>query len=159
MFTEQNERGFTMNKDEMLNGYTAHTAASAYIIGFVLNGLLYSIFTRTLQDVYDNIKLDRASTSHGGMAKIRIRMDKISKLKLARVATCHGVASVLNYADMKNAGEKFERYITEQNGKVWVKDSVPFWQAGDIEINGEQVQIKFDGAEITNEKTLAKVLG
>ena len=58
-----------------------------------------------------------------------------------------------------NKGENFERVITELLiGETWVKDSVPFNVAGDIRWNGEEVQIKFDGAELTNEKTLARAM-
>ena len=61
-------------------------------------------------------------------------------------------------ADAKhNAGENFERIITETlTDELWVKDSVPFWVKGDINVNGEEIQIKLDGAELTNEKTLAR---
>lgn len=146
-----------MNRDEMLKLYESKTAANAYIIGFEMNGCLYTLYSETLNAVADCIKYDRAAQSHGGMGKIRLRMSKLDKIKLARKAVNHGPVSVMEYAEKYNNGEKFERYITELNGQKWSKDSVPFWQAGDIEINGLQVQIKFDGAEITNEKTLMRI--
>ena len=60
--------------------------------------------------------------------------------------------------DKYNKGENFERIITELlTGETWVKDSVPFNVAGDIVVNGENIQIKFDGAEITNERLLKKL--
>ena len=144
-----------MTREEMLTKYEALTAADAYIIGFEFNGSLYTYYTNTLDAIADRIVLDHASSKRGGTAKIRIRLDKWAKIRLAQKATNCGKISVMEYAGKYNVGEKFERYVTELNGKVWTKDNVPFWQAGDIEINGKQVQIKFDGAEITNEKTLA----
>jgi hypothetical protein len=54
----------------------------------------------------------------------------------------------------------FEKVITETfTNEKWVKDSVPFFVAGDATINGEQVQIKLNGAELTNEKILARYFG
>ena len=37
------------------------------------------------------------------------------------------------------------------------KDSVPFYVEGDLEIDGRQVQIKFNGAQIVVERTLKKL--
>ena len=146
-----------MTREEMLTKYETLTAADAYIIGFQMNGCLYTLYTETLASIADCIKYDRAAQSHGGMGKIRLRMTQLDKVKLARVAINRGPINVMEYAEKYNNGEKFERYITELNGQKWIKDNVPFWQSGDIEINGKQVQIKFDGAEITNEKTLARI--
>ena len=39
----------------------------------------------------------------------------------------------------------------------WVKDSVPFNVAGDIELDGQQIQIKFDDADQTKEKILKRI--
>ena len=51
----------------------------------------------------------------------------------------------------------FEKIITEQfAGEKWAKDSVPFFVDGDATINGVKVQIKLNGAELTNEKILKR---
>lgn len=146
-----------MTREEMLSKYEAATAAEAYIIGFELNGELYTYYTNDLNDVADRIVLDRTSSKRGSVAKLRLRLDKLAKIRLAQKATQRGNISVIEYAGNYNAGDRFERYITEINGKVWAKNHTPFWAAGDIEINGKQVQIKYDGAEITNEKTLMRM--
>ena len=67
-----------------------------------------------------------------------------------------GTSAILN--DNKyNRGKCFEKFVFEINSQIWKKDSTPFNVAGDIEIAGKQVQIKFDGAELTNEKILAQI--
>ena len=54
----------------------------------------------------------------------------------------------------------FEKIITETyTAEKWAKDSVPFFKAGDATINGEEVQIKLNGAELTNEKILHRYFG
>ena len=70
-----------------------------------------------------------------------------------------GAESLLQTEDRYNKGERFERIITERlTGETWVKDSIPFTDAGDIELDGRQIQIKLTDAELTNEKTLERIL-
>ena len=56
-----------------------------------------------------------------------------------------------------NRGEIFEKLVTEYFGQVWVKDNIPFTEAGDIEVNGISYQIKFQKATFCNEKSLASL--
>lgn len=53
-----------------------------------------------------------------------------------------------------NRGSAFEKLVTEYFGQEWHKDSVPFTEAGDIEVNGKAYQIKYEGATFCNEKQL-----
>ena len=81
-------------------------------------------------------------------------IEKLSVLKEG----CEHFIKEKHREEKYNKGECFERVITETlTGETWVKDSVPFNVAGDITLNGEQVQIKFDGAELTNERTLMRI--
>ena len=147
-----------MTRNEMINRYNALSVATAYIIGFVLNGLLYYTMSAHIADEF--LKLDRMSSKRGGWAKIRVKLSSADRKALVECgkAIMIGSADLLNTADKYNKGERFERVITETlTGETWVKDSVPFNVAGDITLNGQEVQIKFDGAELTNEKTLMRI--
>lgn len=147
-----------MTRNEMINRYNALSVATAYIIGFVLNGLLYYTMSAHIADEF--LKLDRMSSKRGGWAKIRVKLSSADRKALVECgkAIMIGSADLLNTADKYNKGERFERIITETlTGETWVKDSVPFNVAGDITLNGQEVQIKFDGAELTNEKTLMRI--
>ena len=146
-----------MNRNEMINRYNALSASTAYIIGFVLNGLLY--YTMSAHINPDFLKYDRMSSKRGGWAKIRVRLSSADRKALVECGRAVLLGSAELLADTKyNKGECFERVITESlTGEQWVKDSVPFNVAGDITLNGEQVQIKFDGAELTNEKMLMRI--
>ena len=147
-----------MTREDMIREYANRSAAHKYIVGFECRGnLYYTVYAGMIAD--ELLKLDRASSKKGGMLKVRIRFS--SKLKAAIVnagkAINLGKASLLDTADKYNKGERFERLITETlTDEVWVKDQIPFWVAGDIRINGEEIQIKMDGAELTNEKALAR---
>lgn len=148
-----------MTLTEMINLYNALTAADGYIVGFILNHLLYYVrFDGHLPT--EILKFDRASSKRGGMAKVRVRL--ASNIRKALVANGQavliGADTLLMTEDRYNKGERFERIITETlTAAQWVKDSIPFNVAGDIELNGKQIQIKFDDAELTNEKTLRRV--
>ena len=142
-----------MNRDEMLRTYNAHSAADAYVLGFAFHGELFAIELPELPDAV--LKLDHASSKRGGQAKIRVRVAKAEKLALiAMGAAVIGKVEDLEADPHHNRGENFERIVTELNGQRWTKDSVPFWVAGDLSLNGRELQIKLDGAELTNEKTL-----
>lgn len=148
-----------MTLTEMINHYNALTAAHAYIVGFVLNHLLY--YVRVDGNLpQEFLKLDRASSKRGGMAKVRVRLS--SAIRTALVANGEAVlmgSETLLTDDRYNKGERFEKVITETlTAETWVKDSVPFNVAGDIELNGVQIQIKLDNAELTNEKILGRLL-
>ena len=143
-------------KNWMTETYNANSAAHSYYFGFVLSGLLYVIAGMTFDELAAYFKMDRASTAKGGFLKIRIRANTAELKALLPVATLLGSAELLT-DEHWNKGEMFEKIITERyTTEQWVKDSVPFFKAGDAEINGEQVQIKLNGAELTNEKILKR---
>ena len=148
-----------MTLNEMVTLYNTLTAADGYIVGFILNHLLYFVrFDGHLPA--EILKFDRASSKRGGMAKVRVRLG--SEIRKALVASGRAVLmgseTLLLTADKYNKGERFERIITETlTTEKWVKDSIPFNVAGDIELDGQQIQIKFDDAELTNEKILKRI--
>ena len=146
-----------MTRNEMIDRYNALAVATAYIIGFVFCGNLYYTISAHIADQF--LKYDRMSSKRGGWAKIRVRLSSADRKALVEC----GRAILLGSADLLidakyNKGECFEKVITETlTNETWVKDSVPFNVAGDITLNGEEVQIKFDGAELTNEKMLMRI--
>lgn len=148
-----------MTREEMISKYEEKSAATSHIFGFPFEGALYSYETNNLSEIDEVFKLGRAAKSHGGAQKIKISFSKLTKKKLINngKAIKLGTLDIMSYIDKYNNGEHFEHYIHEINGKTWVKDSIPFYVAGDIELNGKQVQIKFDGATLVSETTLVRL--
>lgn len=140
----------------LLNAYEATTAATAYILGFLLNGNVYAIFLKSLPTWL--IALDRESSSHGGARKLRIRMNNIARARLMNLGAAYIGTAEEVLASRKNNGEAFEKWMTERLGQEWHKDSVPYWKDGDINTNGERYQVKFESASLANENTIAKAL-
>ena len=146
-----------MTMTEMKVAYCARSAAHKYALGFVFGGNLY-VITLSFAELARFFKLDRASSKRGGFAKIRIKLTSAERAELAQTAELLGAEDLLTADPAHNKGENFERELTERwTSETWVKDSVPFWVAGDIRVNGEEIQIKLDGAELTNEKLLSRL--
>lgn len=148
-----------MTMQEMVTKYNKLSAAHVYLVGFVRDGAVWYV-TVSFEELQAFLKLDHASSKRGGHAKIRVRLSSVQKLQLVSTGKATKLCEVEELsADPKhNRGDNFERVVTEVLAKkVWVKDSTPFWVKGDVNLNGEEVQVKLDDAELTNEKTLARV--
>ena len=146
-----------MTKEEMMVAYNARSAAHTYALGFVFDHALFAI-KLSFEELSEYFKLDRASSKRGGFAKIRIKLTAADRAELSAKAEKLGAEDLLIKDSAHNKGENFERELTERwTSETWVKDSIPFWMAGDIRVDGVEIQIKLDGAELTNEKLLGKL--
>ena len=142
--------------NELTTAYNKNSAAHSYWFGFILAGLLYVVAGMNFDELSAYFKNDRASSAKGGFRKVRIRATAPELKALLPKALLIGSADLL-LDDHWNKGEMFEKIITERfAGEKWVKDSVPFFVDGDATIDGVKVQIKLNGAELTNEKILAR---
>lgn len=142
-----------MTKATMLKTYRRFSAADNYILGFVYEKMLYMVRVAEIMPRYLNV--EKASRNQG--ENLRLRLKKAHKAQLMKKAPiCLGSADCLN--DSKyNKGEIFEKLVTEYYGQTWEKDTIPFWVQGDINLNGEEVQIKLDSATLMNTKQIKKL--
>jgi hypothetical protein len=145
-----------MTKATMIRNYRKFSKADSYIIGFLYKGSVYAIELDEIAPRF--MKVEHESSKKGGCPKLQLRLNNLYKEQLIRKgAYIVGNASLLE--GKYNKGVEFERYITEMNGQTFRgKDSVGFWIAGDIEIDGRQVQVKFEGAQIVVERTLIRLV-
>lgn len=140
--------------EEMVNFYEKTSFTHNYLFGWIEgNNILatfvdWTVFSRLL------LKNDKAAASKGGALKVRVRADSKAKAILKKTAFVIGIAEELTADKKYNKGENFERIATEKLcNEKWAKDSIPYYKAGDIVYNGKPIQVKFDGAELTNAKT------
>ena len=143
----------------MIATYEANSAADDYWFGFTFNHIVYVVKNIGFAGLAKYFKADRASSNRGGFAKIRIRARVDELAALVPMATALCTEDELKALD-KNVGRAFEqliyaRYTTEE----WVANSVPFFKAGDVRIDGKEIQLKYNGAELTNEKILTRFFG
>ena len=144
-----------MTKETMIRNYRKFSAADAYILGFIYKHQVYMVEVAEIMPRY--MRVEHESSKKGGCAKLQLRLPQNYQKQLMRKgAVCLGDESILN--GEYNKGVEFERLVSEMNGQTFRgKDNVPFYVEGDLEIDGRQVQIKFNGAQIVVERTLKKL--
>lgn len=144
-----------MTKETMIKNYRKFSAADGYILGFIYKHEVYMIEVEEIMPRY--MRVEHESSKKGGCAKLQLRLPQNYQKQLMRKgAICLGNEEILN--GEYNKGVEFERLVSEMNGQTFRgKDNVPFYVEGDLEIDGRQVQIKFNGAQIVVERTLKKL--
>ena len=144
-----------MTKETMIRNYRKFSAADSYILGFEYKHQIYMIEVNEIMPRY--MAVERESSKKGGARKLQLRLKKEHKEALIRKgATLIGNEDILN--GQYNKGIEFERIVSEMNGQTFRgKDNVGFWVAGDLNIEGREVQIKLNGAQIVVETTLERL--
>lgn len=148
-----------MTTQEMIRVYHMHSASHKYIVGFIRDGKVYYV-TITFDALSTMLKACKASSKRGGFNKVRVYVSANQQKAMISNGQAVEICSMEDLvAEKYNKGELFEKAITEKlTGEKWEKDSLPFYEGGDIVLNGENVQIKLNGAELTNEKCLENML-
>ena len=144
-----------MNKNTMIRQYRRFSAADGYVLGFEYK---HTVSARMVDEIMPRfMKVEKESSKKGGAQKLQLRITKNFKEQLIRKgATALGGTEIL--AGQYNKGVEFERIISEMNGQTFRgKENVGFWIEGDLEIDGKQIQVKFNGAQIVVERTLHRL--
>ena len=148
----------TALKDKMITFYNDHAGAHEYIFGYTEAGNVW--MTKASHKVLNNVlKLDLASRGAGYALRFKPNKDiKTYLLSLGAEVLCsveyfESLATSLK----SNRGEIFEKLVTEHFGQVWTKDNIPFTEQGDINVDGIEIQIKFEKATFINEAQIARM--
>ena len=152
-----------MTFEQMVKTYHKYSAATAYILGFVIGNNIYAI-QLTWEQIKVYFKFDHMSSARGGWAKVRIRLTAEQREILAGTAEIVGTKDMLEIIPegykKPNRGDNFESIMLKRiTGETWHKNSDPFWVTGDINTDTDKFQVKLDSAELTNEKTLRGLVG
>ena len=145
-------------KKMLQDGYNNVAFTDQYIMVYQYKGTIY--FTIADRHLVDRVTcLDRASRGQG--YSLRFKPNNSQKI-LLMTENCTPLCSVKFFDDMVtstvyNRGEIAEKLVTEYFGQEWVKDNIPFTEAGDIEVNGIAYQIKYEKATFINEKQMARM--
>jgi len=142
-----------MTKEEMFARYVARDASDAYIVGFIHHEMVYIIKMNELPERF--VKLNRTSSHHHGIRALRMKLTTADKESLlAAGAEIFGKAEILQDARW-NKGQMLQKLIMERAGQTWRPDNKPFWEGGDVVIDGVDYQVKFDGAQLVTENGVA----
>jgi hypothetical protein len=150
--------------DRMRKQYEQFTAAEGYAIGFHYGENVYCAMLDKIPRRYT--RLQRESKSNGGGYGLYIKINEpkfIKELlpkafyvcKLNDLIDSEGHLNDKGERKYFNKGVMFEKAIYEINGQQFRgKDSVRFYQSGDITINGKEIQVKYEWARICYDRTL-----
>lgn len=145
-------------KEMLQKFYHSKAFTRHYIMVFVLDGVVYAVICDC--HMVDKVTcLDMASRGAGYALRFKPnKAQKIMLLKEGAITLCsEEFFNTLVRESKYNRGEIAEKLVTEYAGQTWVKDNVPFTEAGDIEWDGVAYQIKFEKATFINEKTMANM--
>ena len=141
----------------MINRYNEVAFTHNYIWGFTYKHNVYMAIT-TSEVMPLVCKLDKASRGAGYALRFCPTTDQKLVLMPSATLLCSEKFFNEQVAESKyNNGEIFEKMVTEYFGQVWLKDNVPFTEAGDIKTDGVAYQIKYQKATFCNEKSLANL--
>ena len=138
--------------------YNAKNAAVLDYLHTAENGMVYR---RTVQEIPAALCVQSAD-SQTGEKVIRLKAEKVHRFVMESPEFVCAVAELDNiraeFPAVKNYGDAIEYFYrrTYENATTWRKDSTPFYVAGDIVINGAQVQIKFGGARLAAYRLLTE---
>lgn len=142
--------------DRMRKEYEKHTAAQGYAIGFHIGEDVYCAMLDRIPRRYTTIQKECSKAGGGYGLYINVGSNK-RKQELLKHAIKVGTISDL-MDDRYNKGVMFEKLVYEMNGQTFRgKDSVKFYQSGDITIDGKEIQVKYEHARICYDKTLKKL--
>ena len=142
--------------DRMRKQYEQFTAAQGYAIGFHIGDDVYCAMIDSIPRRYTKIQKECSKAGGGYGLYINVN-NKKAKNELLRKAV--KVGTIADITDEKyNKGVMFEKLVYEINGQVFRgKDSVKFYQSGDITIDGKEIQVKYEHARICYDKTLKRL--
>lgn len=144
--------------NSMIQRYNEHSFTHNYIFGFEYKGNIYMV-EATSEALPYILTLDKASRGAGYSLRFKPTVEqRLYLMSLGAVVLCSSAYFKDLVASNKyNNGENFEKLVTEYFGQVWEKDTVPFWEDGDITVGKVAYQVKFNKASFTTEKQLLKL--
>ena len=145
-----------MTKGNAIRYYRKFSGADAYILGFIYKHELYAITVDEIMPRF--MRVERSSAKKGGHEKLQFRLRNEHKEQLIR----KGAQKIGTETDLleipNNKGVSFERMVYRMNGQEpREKDNIRFTEGGDINVNGIEYQVKLEGAQIVEFRTLTKI--
>lgn len=152
-------------KAYLVSGYNRHAYTHNYIVGVKRDGLVYACVCCNF-DLAMLAKAEKGSSHSDDSWCLRWRANEGHREQV--FAAAEQVFAVCTVDELervaaeistgrKNRGSAFEKVLTEHYGQVWNKDSLPFYKGADLVVDGVDYQVKYEGCNFTNEKTLREL--
>lgn len=144
-------------RDYWLDWYEATTAAKRTILGFAIGQDVYMVHLAKLDRNW--IKIERESSARGGEEKLRMSLNTKDKLILKRLAVKVGTTDEILSLVKGNKGDSWECWVARHYGIEWKKGTTTYNKAGDLRIQNEEIQVKWENATLTKISTIQKAAG
>ena len=143
--------------DRMRRDYERFTKAESYIIGFELDGIVYGGIVKEIPRRYLTIQREKLRNgSHDYGLYVNARSKKV-KNELLKNSIVLGTSEDL-IDEKYNKGVMLEKLVYEYYGQEFKgKDAIPFYESGDINVNGVEIQVKFGLARVVSNGTLTRL--
>ena len=142
--------------DRMRKDYERFTKAEGYIIGFPVGDMVYGAKLDKIPRRYTKVQKEcsRMGSTYGLYINVKSKKAQAELMKNA-----FPVCTLAELEDSTyNKGVMFEKSVYEYFGQTFRgKDSVRFYQSGDITIDGVEIQVKYLHARICYDTTLTKL--
>lgn len=144
--------------DRMRRDYEKFTAAEGYIIGFPVDNDVYAIQFDRIPRKYTRVQKECSSCGGGYGLYVNVKGKKVAQDLLRKAVKVGTVDELIDPNGKWNKGVMFEKMVWEHNGMEFRgKDRVPFFESGDITIDGKEIQVKYLHARICYDRTLTKL--
>jgi hypothetical protein len=147
-----------MTKGNAIRYYRKFSGADEYIVGFLYKHILYAIQVDELMPRWLVMKPEIKGHAEKLQMDLKVKHKK-ELINKGATPICSEEEFLEMNKDMHNKGFTFERLIFNLNGQgeTWARDTVGFEKCGDININGVEIQIKFQNAQIVTVPTLHRL--
>lgn len=145
----------------LMKKYNTYCKADYTVIYFTYKKMLYRVALDYIP--FYMVKITYSSHKNGHKPKLQLNLNNDLKRYILKYYTveCLGYThKILNKNSKYNNGYQVQRLEgIKQHDRIYKQhDSIPFWIAGDItDINGMQVQVKYQNAQICMLDTLARL--
>lgn len=146
-----------MTITEMINKYHKHSATDNYII--VAESKKEKVVKFAMYHMNDLINFNCFTTTTSSKGENMLRLLVSTELKKSVLAIGETLATYDEKEQVKeqlklNNGETSEYLVTTYFNQIYKRDNIPFYEKGDININGIEYQIKSHKAMFATEKQL-----
>lgn len=146
-----------MTIQEMIEKYHKYSATDNYII--VAESKKEKVVKFAIYHMYDLIGFNCFTTTTSSKGENMLRLLVSTELKKSILATGETLTTFEEKEQIKeqlklNNGETSEYLVTTYFNQIYKRDNIPFYEKGDININGIEYQIKSHKAMFATEKQL-----
>lgn len=144
--------------DRMRRDHDRFSAADGYILGFPHEGKVFGVNLNKIPRRFIRVQKECSACGGGYGLYVKINSKKAIRELLPKAIQYGTVEELIDPAGKWNKGVMFEKMVWEHYGMEFRgKDRVPFYESGDITIDGKEIQVKYAYARMCYDRTLTKL--